>query len=228
MSEAQKAELVNRVAWEHRTEGWGLLQKTGGARCPAPQGVDVACDILIHAPTAWHFDVLVDGQYPAWQDAGPCISPPSGCAMSRFLAPIRPLQAGSTPGDADGDGKAELTVYRPSSGYWFVKLSSSSYSTSASGQWGLNGDIPVAGDYDGDGKADGAVWRPSTGIWYLRYSTNGSPAFLQWGLTGDVPVPGDYDGDGKTDAAVFRPSTGVWYIRHLNQHGRVLSMGSDR
>ena len=81
LSEAQKAELLNRVAWEHRSEGWGLLKKTGGARCPAPQGVEVACDILVYAPTAWHFDVLVDGQIPAWQDAGPCDPAVSGCDM---------------------------------------------------------------------------------------------------------------------------------------------------
>lgn len=98
MSEAQKAELLNRVAWEHRTEGWGLLRKTGGARCPAPQGVEVACDILVYAPTAWHFDVLVDGQIPAWQDAGPCDPAVSGCDMSRFLAPVRPPGATGGPG----------------------------------------------------------------------------------------------------------------------------------
>ena len=92
MSEAQKAELLNRVAWEHRSEGWGLLKKTGGSRCPAPQGVDVACDILVYAPTAWHFDVLVDGQIPAWQDDGPCDPAVSGCDMSRFVAPVRPAQ----------------------------------------------------------------------------------------------------------------------------------------
>src|SRR5688572_9224361 len=52
MSHPQLAEYLNRVAWEHRGEGWGLLLKPGGNRCPAPQGVDVACDILVHAPTA--------------------------------------------------------------------------------------------------------------------------------------------------------------------------------
>jgi hypothetical protein len=34
----QVAEFLNRVAWEHRAEGWGLLRKTGGTRCPAPHG----------------------------------------------------------------------------------------------------------------------------------------------------------------------------------------------
>src|SRR5262249_49365532 len=65
MTAAQKGELLNRVAWEHRTEGWGLLQKSSGNRCAAPQGTDVACDILVYAPTAWHFDVLADSDTAA-------------------------------------------------------------------------------------------------------------------------------------------------------------------
>jgi FG-GAP-like repeat/Fibronectin type III domain len=118
-------------------------------------------------------------------------------------------------GDYDGDGKADLTVYRPATGTWFTRHSSTNYGTSAAFQWGLNGDIPVAGDYDGDAKADFAVLRPATGEWFIRLSSTSyaTSAVFQWGLPGDVPVPGDFDGDGKTDLAVFRPSDGVWYIR---------------
>ena len=94
MSRDQIGELLNRVAWEHRFEGWGLLRKGGGTRCPAPQGVDVSCDILIHAPSVRHFDVLgdVDGAAtPTWRDVGPCVlGPSSGCEMARFLAPGPP------------------------------------------------------------------------------------------------------------------------------------------
>ena len=118
-----------------------------------------------------------------------------------------------SPGDFDGDGEADITVFRPSTGIWYVRNVVTGLFDFY--QWGLNGDIPVAGDYDGDGRADSAVWRPSTGIWYIRNSSDGASAFLQWGLTGDIPVPGDYDGDGKADAAVFRPSTGIWYVRDL-------------
>ena len=219
MSEAQKAELLNRVAWEHRSEGWGLLKKTGGSRCPAPQGVDVACDILVYAPTAWHFDVLVDGQIPAWQDDGPCDPAVSGCDMSRFVAPVRPAQVPVlVRGDADGDGKAEISVFRPTTGTWFVRASSTEYASSASAQWGLPGDIPVIGDFDGDGKTDLTVFRPRSGEWYIRYSSldysASSWSLFQWGLPGDIPLAADFDGDGKTELSVFRPSTGEWFIRY--------------
>jgi hypothetical protein len=115
-----------------------------------------------------------------------------------------------TRGDFDGDGKADITVFRPSTAIWYTRNSSTG--TDSFSQWGLGGDVPVPGDYDGDGKTDIAVFRPSTGIWYIVNSSTGTPTFFQWGLSGDVPVPGDYDGDGKTDIAVFRPSTGMWYI----------------
>jgi len=102
MAPAQVGELLNRVAWEHRGSGWGLLRKTGGHRCPSPpHGVDVSCDILIHRPSGNHFDILADvenGAIPVWRDVGPCvISPSSGCSMSNFLEPVRPAQAPEPP-----------------------------------------------------------------------------------------------------------------------------------
>jgi phosphatidylserine/phosphatidylglycerophosphate/cardiolipin synthase-like enzyme len=112
--------------------------------------------------------------------------------------------------DFDGDSRLDITVWRPSTGQWFTRTSSSGYVNDWEILWGLTGDVPVPGDYNGNGVTDVAVWRPSTGVWYVC-----NQFAVQWGWPGDVPVPGDYNGDGVTDLAVWRPSTGVWYVRGL-------------
>src|SRR6201988_1390260 len=93
MTPAQLAALLNAVAWQHRAEGWGLLSKPAGNNCPAPSGVLVACDILVHRPSGLHFDVLGDAEgaaRPSWGNAGPI-------DMSRFMAPVEPAGAGPSP-----------------------------------------------------------------------------------------------------------------------------------
>ena len=122
----------------------------------------------------------------------------------------------TTRSDFDGDGKADLSTYRPTTGGWSIRTSQGGFTSTSSYQWGATGDIPKVGDLDGDGKTDLIVYRPSTGQWFIRYSFKTYDAaqygYFEWGAGGDMPIVGDFDGDGKTDIGVYRP-TGYWYLR---------------
>ncbi len=107
--------------------------------------------------------------------------------------------------DYDRDGMADVSVYRPSEGNWYVLGSAEGSVTSF--HWGISSDEIASADYDGDLKTDFAVWRsgPAAYLWILN-SFDQTVRLEQFGQSGDDPsIVGDYDGDGKADPAVYRP-----------------------
>jgi CSLREA domain-containing protein len=62
--------------------------------------------------------------------------------------------------DFDGDGKSDVSVFRPSDGNWYLLQSTAGYTGT---HFGIATDLLAPADYDGDGKTDVAVFRD--GAW---------------------------------------------------------------
>ncbi len=127
------------------------------------------------------------------------------------------------PFDFDGDGKTDISIFRPSVSEWWYLRSSDNQNRAF--QFGNSSDKLVPADFTGDGKADIAVFRPSTSEWFILRSEDSSYYSFTFGAAGDIPQVGDFDGDGRADAAIFRLPSALWFISlstggtHIQQFG---------
>ncbi len=128
------------------------------------------------------------------------------------------------PFDFDGDGRTDVSIFRPSVGEWWYLRSSDTNNGVL--RFGTSTDKLAPADYTGDGKTDITFFRPSTGFWFILRSEDFSFLSFPFGASGDIPAPADYDGDGKTDPAVFRPSTNTWFISNSGGGTSIVTFGT--
>ena len=188
------------IYWGNNGLTTGMWSTSGGTS----NIIDTTENVFIQTPQAgtWKVEVIAS---EIVQDAR--LETPSAVDADYALV-VSGIQTApkGTEFDYDGDGKSDLSVFRPGEGTWYIQQSTAGF---ISVPFGLVTDRLVPADYDGDGKTDIAVFRHANNTWYLLRSTAGFTA-VTFGVSSDVPVPGDYDGDGKADIAVFR--SGTWYV----------------
>ncbi len=136
-------------------------------------------------------------------------------------------------GDFDGDGKADVGVYRtdagsPASAFFILRSSDGTVAAQNFGNSTTDSVLPA--DFDGDGRADFAVYRftgAGAGNWYWLRSSDGAFANVSFGISGDIPAPGDYDGDRRTDQAVWRAgSPAAFYLNRSSTGFTGFSFGT--
>lgn len=195
----------NEIGTFINQNGSCLLGGSGPVPTPTPTPVPTATPIPLPTPTPSPVPTASPTPFPTATPTPFPTATPTPAPAPTPLPNVRPRY------DFDGDRRADLVIFRPSNGTWYMNLSGGSFYQQ---QFGQNGDKPVMADYDGDGKSDPAVYR--AGAWYRINSATSTFEIMNFGIAGDIPAPADFNGDGRADLAVFRPSSGQWFW-HLSQ-----------
>jgi YVTN family beta-propeller protein len=159
-----------------------------------------------------------------------------GCGTDRCLQ-VGLLNDLPVVGDWNGTGRAQVGVFRPSAGTFYLDYNGNGVwdgcGTDRCLQIGVSGDVPLVGDWNHTGTSKVGVFRPSAGTFYLDYNGNGvwdgcgSDRCLSIGLSGDIPLVGDWNGTGGSKVGVFRPTDGTFYLDY-NGSGTWEGCGTDR
>ncbi len=123
--------------------------------------------------------------------------------------------------DWDGEGVRTPGLYRPETGFLYLRNSNDFGVADISIFFGIPEDLPVCGDWNGDGIDTIGVFRPSLGKFFLRNSNTQGFADEEFffGDPADLPFAGDWDGDGIDTVGLYRPANGFVYIKNTNLSG---------
>ena len=146
----------------------------------------------------------------------------------------RPFVYTSSPFDPDQDGTSNPTVWRPSSGFWFIRdyLEEGNH---LAFQFGLPGDIPFFYETKDAGQDVGVIRADGLNLnWFFNGAglarEDGSRAnLLAFGIFGDNIILGPWEEPGVTNPAVARLFENSWGFDILLSDGshRIVNWGGN-
>ena len=160
---------------DESTGWWGLA---GDKPVPADYNGDGLADLAIYRPATATAPVA-----SWWIQPTTAGNPPTFNPAQRTMVPWGNAGDIPAPADFDGNGTADVAIYRPGPGTYWIR--NQRVVTVRSGS-----DIPVPADYDGDGTADPAIYRAipdNPSLWAIQQSKLGEKT-LAFGQTGDIPM----------------------------------------
>jgi uncharacterized delta-60 repeat protein len=168
----------------------------------------------------WVSELVIQGDGKIVAAGTTSIGAPSDIALARYLGDTANRRALF---DYDGDGKTDLSIFRPTNGQWWLNQSTNGLTKVY--VFGNVADRIVPADYTGDGRTDVAFFRE--GQWFVLRSENDTFYAAPFGTTGDIAAPGDFDADGRADLAVFRPTAATWFINRSTAGNQIVQFGAN-